>query len=126
MEEKFPDPSGPPYPYPEPLPPAAKQAHLEATRHYQRRINKWNGFVFMPGVIVAVCGAFWGMGRSSKPGETLWETNLQLALILVGVGAALIAVGGAQVYRIAKAKSPHTKLLKAYGVQLDPTGSHAP
>ncbi|MPY77237.1 MAG: hypothetical protein GEV04_01835 [Actinophytocola sp.] len=45
--------------------------------------------------------------------------NFDAALILLVVGVVLILIGMIRIYVLASAKSPDTKLLKAYGVQLD-------
>lgn len=120
----FPSASGPPYPYPHPLPPDAENAHLHATAHYQSKINKWAGLVLTPGIVCTVIAVGWNQGRSSEPGDpSLWESNVTVALILLVVGAALLLTSGIRIYLLAAAKSPHTKLLKAYGVPLDASGT---
>lgn len=120
----FPDASGPPYPYPQPLPPDAEGAHLRATGYYQKKINRWNGLVLFPGILCAIISLYWGRGRSAEHGDpSLWDINLDLALILLLVGVALILIAGIRIYVLASAKSPHTKLLKAYGVPLDASGT---
>ncbi len=120
----FSNASGPPYPYPHPLAPDAENAHLYATSYYQSKINKWAGLVLTPGIVCTVIAVGWNQGRSSEPGDpSLWESNAALAILLLAVGVALILVSGIRIYLLASAKSPHTKLLKAYGVPLDASGT---
>lgn len=120
----FPNASGPPYPYPHPLPTDAENAHLYATSYYQSKINKWAGLVLTPGIVCTVIAVAWNQGRSSEPGDpSLWESNATLAILLLAVGVALLLAGGIRIYQLASKKSPHTKLLKAYGVPLDASGT---
>ncbi|WP_414945424.1 hypothetical protein [Amycolatopsis sp. cmx-11-32] len=105
------------------MPAEAEQAHLRAAARQQTSINKWNGLVLFPGITCAAISIVWGNGRSSGPGDqSLWESNLALAQLLLFAGLFLIALATVQIARRASRKGKHVRLLRAYGVPLDSLG----
>jgi hypothetical protein len=119
--------AGPPYPYPMPLPPAVKAAHIAALTAWQRRGLPWLQLGFLTGVFAVVWTIVSDSGRRSRgSAPILWETHPTLALGMLVGGLLLLAVTVRPVVRNSRAISRHRRLLTAYGVRLDGSNREIP
>ncbi|MFD5248215.1 hypothetical protein ACFWIW_26995 [Amycolatopsis sp. NPDC058340] len=117
--EEFPDPSGPPYPYKYPLPADAKAEHQRAVRHFRRKHEFWDGLMTASlSVPVAVAGAWFTDADGNLPGS--------VGVLVVAVGAVLMALIGYRKGVVADERDKHVNLLKTYGVLPHETGESAP
>jgi hypothetical protein len=103
-----------PYPYPAPLPPAVKAAHLAASAALQWRINCWTLLVFA------------GLVPALVPVATprMWVTGQVLAAVLFLGGVLLVTLGVLGLVSPLRTKYRHMALLRAYGIRLDFNGNY--
>jgi hypothetical protein len=112
--------AGPPYPYPVPLPPAAKAAHIAAMTAWQRRGLPWIHLGFLTGAVAVAWTVMSDSGRRSRgSAPILWETHTALAVGMLVGGLFLLAVTVRPIVRNSRGFSRHRRLLTAYGVRLD-------
>lgn len=101
-----------PYPYPAPLPPHAKAAHMAAVAEWQRRIFRFALPTYLPAVALMA---------STRVLENMHVSHTLLWTVFL-IGAAGVIASGIPLRRKVQAKKRHVKLLKAYGVELDRNG----
>ena len=114
-----------PYPYPRPLPTAARTAHLDALMDRGFRATAW-GLVFMPGMLVACVPLFWGARRRGPSDPSLFLTHPIASAAMLGFGVLLMGIAVPGMARHWRAKTRHKRLLAAYGVNVTDEGEVLP
>jgi hypothetical protein len=112
--------AGPRYPYPAPLPPAAKDAHASAVARQRMWMSCWS-LLFLAGLTTMFVGV---AGRKGGRVEVshFWASEAGLAAWLFFGGVAALALSAAMGGRHALRMYRHIRLLNAYGVATDPSG----
>jgi hypothetical protein len=114
-----------PYPYPRPLPPAARTAHLDAMMSYGFRATAW-GVVFMPGMLVACVPLFWGARRYRPNSPSLFLTHPVASTLMLGFGLLLMGIAVPKMVRHSRNKARHKHLLASYGLNVTEEGEVLP